>query len=128
MVHLVWIIGALIGAWGLLAVFAPEKMRRFVRFMGEEKRYYLAALFRLIVAVIFLILGRDVQQTRIILLLGLLFLIGGILVLVIPQPKIKGMLNWWITKPLWVYRLWGVAAVVFAALIIYAGWPVTAAS
>lgn len=126
MVHLAWIIGAIIGAWGLLAVLAPDKMRGFVKFMGEEKRYYLAAIFRLVVAVIFLILARDVQHTRIILLLGLLFLIGGILVLVIPGPKIKSMLDWWITKPLWVYRLWGVVAVMFGVLIIYAGWPAAA--
>jgi hypothetical protein len=123
MVHLVWMIGAMIGAWGLLAVFTPEKMRSFVRFMAKEKRYYLAAIFRFIIAVIFLILARDVQHTRIILFLGLLFLAGGILVLVIPGPRIKGMLDWWIAKPLWVYRLWGVVAAMFGVLIIYAGWP-----
>jgi hypothetical protein len=126
MVHLVWIIGALIGAWGVLAVIVPEKMRAFVRFLAKEKRYYLAALLRLLIAIVFLIFARDVQQTRIILFLGLLFLAGGILVLVIPGPKIRSMLDWWLAKPLWVYRLWGIVAVMFGVLIIYAGWPAAA--
>jgi hypothetical protein len=104
-------------------VFSPDKMRGFVRFMGEEKRYYLAAIFRFVIAVIFLIFARSVREPRVILLLALLFLAGGILVLVLPGAKIKSMIDWWITKPLWVYRLWGVVAAMFGVLIIYAGWP-----
>jgi uncharacterized protein YjeT (DUF2065 family) len=100
-------------------------MRGFVKFIGEEKRYYLAAIFRLAVAIIFLMFGNAARHPRVVWFFGLLFLIGGILVLVVPAPKIKSMIDWWIAKPLWVYRLWGVVAVLIGVLIIYAGWPAT---
>lgn len=124
MVHLVWLLGALIAAWGVTAVIKPERMHAFLRFMSRKRWYFIAAFVRLLFAVIFLMFGNDTRKPKVIWFLGLLFLTAGILVFVIPQHKIKSVINWWIARPLWVLRLWGVAAVLFGVLIIYAGWPV----
>lgn len=126
MVHLVWLLGALIVAWGLAAVIKPEWMKAFLQFMSRGRSYLLAGFLRLFYAVVFLILGKETGHPKTTLFFGLLFLTGGILVFVLPQAKIKAMINWWLAKPLWVLRVWGVAAVVFGAFVIYAGWPAAA--
>jgi uncharacterized protein YjeT (DUF2065 family) len=74
-------------------------------------------------AVIFLVFAGQTHMRKLTILFGLLFLAGGILVLVLPPDKIKALLNWWNTRPVWIYRLWGIAAFFIGAVIIYAGWP-----
>jgi hypothetical protein len=123
MVQLVWLIGALIAAWGLTAVFQPELMKRFVKFLSVSKRYLAAGIVRILMAVIFLVFAGQTHIRKLTILFGLLFLAGGILVLVLPPARIKSILNWWNARPGWVYRRWGIAAFFIGAVIIYAGWP-----
>lgn len=123
MVHLVWLIGVLIVVWGLTAVLRPEWIKRVVQFFGRGKNYLIASAIRIVMAIIFLVFAYDTRYGRFILFLGLLFLAGGILLLVLPPAKVHTMLSWWAARKQWAFRVIGIVAVLFGAIIIYTGLP-----
>lgn len=124
MVHVVWLIGALIVLWGVTAILRPEWIRRAVKFFSEKNHYLVAAFVRLLLGILFLVFAYQTRTPRVILIFGLLFLAGGILLLVMPATKRRSIFNWWTAKQLWVFRLLGAAVVVVGVLIIWAGWPI----
>jgi len=123
MAHIIWIIGALIALWGISAVLKPDWMKRFITFTAAGNRWRLAAAVKVVVGVVFLILATASRISWVIIVIGILTAGGSIIALTLKPEKMQAMMHWWQQRPLWMYRLWGVVAVLFAALIIYAGWP-----
>jgi hypothetical protein len=123
MVHIVWLIGVLFIAWGLTAILKPELIKRAVKFFSSKKNYLIAAGIRLLLGVLFLVFAYGTRMRRVTLFLGLLFLAGGILLLVLPPAKVHSILTWWSNQRVWVFRLLGVVVVLFGVLVIWAGWP-----
>ncbi len=123
MVHLVWIIGALTAVWGICILFQPVWMRQLMTLLNKGRLVYAAASVKIVIGVVFLILATQCRVPKLIIALGILTAGGSILFCMIPFGKIRAYMNWWIARPLWLYRLWALAAFLFGGLIIYAGWP-----
>lgn len=126
MAHIIWIIviiGALIALWGISAVLKPDWMKRFITFTAAGNRWRLAAAAKVVVGVVFLILATSSRIPWVLIVVGFLTAGGSIIALTLKPEKMQAMMHWCQQRPLWMYRLWGVVAVLFGALIIYAGWP-----
>ena len=123
MVHFVWIMGALTAAWAISVQFKPDWMKRSITFINKGKLVYLVAGIKVLIGIIFLILSTHCRQTWVVIIIGILMTGGATLFCMLPHEKIKTYLNWWLARPVWMYRLWGVVAILFGGLLIWAGMP-----
>lgn len=123
MANIVWIIGALTAVWGVSAVIMPGWMKACIEFIFKKRLAYLAVAMKIIGGVVFLVFARECNIPWFILTIGLLTAGGSILFCLLPFTKIQAYLQWWLNRPLWLYRLWGVLAAAFGGLLMYAGVP-----
>jgi hypothetical protein len=122
--HLVWILGAFMALWGIMAIFRPDWMKRCVDFMAVGQRFRGAAALKIVVGVIFLIFARECRNPSVIIALGILMAGGSTLFMVALKPEtIKAWIAWWQKQALWLYRLWGIVASLLGGFIIYTGIP-----
>ncbi|MBL7215678.1 MAG: hypothetical protein ISS71_08380 [Phycisphaerae bacterium] len=123
MVHIVWLAGAVTAIMGIAILFKPIWMRQSIIFINKGKVAYGIAGSKTVLGIIFLILATQCKISSIIIALGILMTIGPLLFCLLPFTKIQAYMNWWIARPEWMYRLWGVVAMLLGGLIFYAGVP-----
>ena len=123
MVHIVWLVGAVTAVMGIAILFKPFWMRQMLVFFNKGKTTYTAAASKTVLGVIFLVMARDCGHPKVIIALGILMTFGPILFCLLPFAKIQAYMNWWIARPVWLYRVWGIFAALFGAFVMYAGVP-----
>ena len=123
MVHIIWLTGAVTALLGITILFKPLWMRQMITFINKGKSVYAAAGSKIVLGVIFLVMARDCGHPKVIIALGILMTFGPILFCLLPFAKIQAYMNWWIARPVWMYRLWGIVAALFGAFVMYAGVP-----
>src|SRR4030042_5913861 len=112
------IIGIVIVAIGIVYVLKPSLMKRLFEFFKKGSRLYAAAPIRLVLAVIFLIGARECKQFWVIFVLGILFLISGILVLLLGPQKLVPILEWFQRQPEILQRIVALIVLAVGAVII----------
>jgi hypothetical protein len=123
MVHSVWCIGLLTSIWGIIAAVQPTWQKGLLHILAKGRRIYWAVALKIIVGIVFLIFATSCRIPWIMIVLGCLTVVASVLFAALPLDKIHRWLQWWQNRPLWFYRIWGAAAVLFGALIIFAGLP-----
>lgn len=123
MVHIIWIVGAIIAIAAVTALISPIWFRKWIGFFANSRLVYLPILIRIILGVLFLIFARETHVPWIIIVFGILMTGAGIIFLIMPYQNTNKFLKWWIDQPLWIYRVWAVIAAVLGAVIMYAGVP-----
>lgn len=121
--HIVWIIGAIMALGGVAMVLKPDWMKRTMDFFTARHRFQAAAVLKLIIGVVFLVLATQSRMPWVIILIGILIAVGNLWALLINPDTARNFMLWWQKKPFWVYRLWGIMGVIFGGIIIYAGIP-----
>jgi len=114
------IIGIAFIVIGIAYLVRPGIMKWLLEFFKNGSNIYLAGLLRLALAVVFLLAATACKKTWIIIVLGILFLFGGILVLILGPKRTRPILEWWLTKPVWIMRALALLTGAFGVLIIYA--------
>lgn len=125
MVHIVWVVGLIITLCGITAVFKPNWMKKYITFISKGKLVYSAAALKVLMGIVFLIFATQCKWTGFIIAVGILSAVGATVFCMIPFIKITVYLTWWQNRPLWVYRLWGIAATVFGSALMFGGFPGT---
>ncbi len=120
MTVLIKIVGIVIIVLGIAYIVRPGIMKWLMEFFKKGSNIYLAGLLRLALAVIFLLAATACKKTWIIIVLGILFLFGGILVLILGPKRTTPILEWWQKQPEWVMRALALLTGAFGVLIIYA--------
>ena len=112
---------------GIVFVFAslvyllkPDVMKRILEFFKHGKRLYIAGLIRFALAIVFLLGASRCQRPWVIIVFGILFIIGGLLIFVLGPEKLRGWLEWWQRQPSLLLRVLAVVALAAGAIIIYA--------
>ncbi len=113
------IIGIVIAAAGIVYLLKPDVMKWLMKFFKQGNRIYFAGLLRLVLAVIFLLAARECDITWVIVLFGILFLIGGLLIFVLGPQKIRWILDWYQKQSVLFLRLLALIALAIGAIIIY---------
>ncbi len=114
------ILGVLFILLGIGFIIKPQAVKWLMFFLKQGKRIYLAALLRLALAVVFLLGAGACRIQWIIAVLGILFLLGGLLIFIISPKKIGRMLDWFENKPAIVFRLLSLVVIALGAVVIYA--------
>jgi hypothetical protein len=118
----VWFIGALICAWGITAILRPDLIKRVVDFLMMGWRWRLSAAIKVIIGIIFLIFARECRLPGVIITLGILMIVGSLTALTVDPARFMNKWMQFVQQwPLWGWRCWGIMAVIFGGLILYAG-------
>ena len=123
---IVTIVGVVIIAGGLTIMINTAWIRPVMDFFSKGKWIYIAAGVRLALGILFIYAASQCQHSRIILVLGLLFLAAGIFNISANLEKQKKFIEWWKPKPDYVFSLLGLLAIIIGLLIIYGSvvaWP-----
>lgn len=120
MAQVVKFIGLLVIILGAIFLFKPEAIKNLWNFFEKGKKIYLAGALRIIAGIIFLLSASDCRLRGFIAVLGLLFLLSGMLIFFIGPDKIKILLRWWGERPLFVLRIVSVVILGLGVLIVYA--------
>lgn len=93
MLFLVKLIGFVIMGFGVAFLMDPGTMKKVIDFFEVGKRVYAAAIGRIVLAVILLLVASQAKITWIIVALGIIFLVSGILVFSMGVDKCKAMIG-----------------------------------
>ncbi|HIJ67715.1 MAG TPA: hypothetical protein HPP87_08830 [Planctomycetes bacterium] len=120
---IVWIIGVLVVGAAVLLLIKPDAYRKYVKLFVRGKLLYIPAVISIIVGVVLLIFARECHIPWVIIVVGLLSAIKGLSIFAVKLDTLKGMLNWLCERSDITLRLFGLLALAFGALILYAGVP-----
>lgn len=98
----------------------PHILKRIFEFFRRGRRLYLAGLTRFALAIVFLLGARECERFWIIFAFGILFIISGLLIFVIPLEKLKAIIDWYQKQSLLLLRVLAVITLAIGAVIIYA--------
>ncbi len=104
---------------GIVYLLRPDVMKWLMEFFKQGKRMYFAGLIRFALAIVFLVGARECKRFWVIFAFGILFIISGLLVFIIPLEKIKAYIGWWQKKSPLLLRLMALIALAIGAIIIY---------
>ena len=104
---------------GIVYLLRPDIMKWLMEFFKQGKRIYFAGLIRFALAIVFLVGARECKRFWVIFAFGILFIISGLLVFIIPLEKIKAYIGWWQKKSPLLLRLMALIALAIGAIIIY---------
>ncbi|MFC2149691.1 hypothetical protein ACFLQ8_03215, partial [Candidatus Auribacterota bacterium] len=105
MLMLIKIVGVIIICFGLTFLINPAAIKKFIAYFEEGKRMYSIAVIRLILGVIFLLSASDCRLVGVMIVLGILFLIGGISIFALGLDKCRSVVKWYQGKSDLVLRI-----------------------
>jgi mannose/fructose/N-acetylgalactosamine-specific phosphotransferase system component IIC len=121
MQYSVWIVGALVAAWGVAVAIKPQWMKRVMDFFVVGRRFWLGAAAKVAIGIIFLVFARECREPGIIIAIGVIIVVSNLFVLTLEPEKVHRMMAYFQKQPPWIYRTWGVVAALFGGLLLYAG-------
>lgn len=112
-------IGLVIIGMGTVITLNPNAFKAIINFWKQGKKIYIAGIARLIFGIIFLLAAQRCRLPRVVSILGVLTIIGGIIIFVIGPQRIQTIFGWWDKRPPLIIRLMGFIALSIGALILY---------
>ena len=113
------IIGIVFVFMKIVYFLKPDIMKRLMEFFKQGRRMYLAAMIRLVLAIVFLLAARQCRQFWVIFAFGVLFIISGLLIFILGSEKVKSYINWWQKQPVILLRVMALVGLALGAIIIY---------
>jgi len=112
-------LGIVIVVVGIVYLLRPDVMKWLIEFLKQGKRIYLAGLIRLALAVIFLLGAHECDITWVIVVFGILFLIGAVLIFILGPEKLRRILDWYQKQSVLLLQVLALIALAIGAIIIY---------
>jgi uncharacterized protein YjeT (DUF2065 family) len=113
-------IGTFIVCMGLVYLIKPGVIRILIQFFAKGRRLYLAAFVRFVLATVFFIGARECGVTWLIITFGAIFLLSGLLIFILGLEKARGILNWYLKQPDFIFRILASIVLIVGLLIVYA--------
>jgi uncharacterized protein YjeT (DUF2065 family) len=118
---IVVLVGALIALIGLAVIIAPVALKKVLWALIESDRFYLIAIARIVIGVLFLLAARETGSRLFISIVGVSLILAGLLIPVLGRTRTRAVAEWWMKKSDGILRLWGLMALVLGAALIGAG-------
>ena len=115
------LLGVMIVAMGLAALMAPGTLKRLLRHLTEAGRFYIVAVLRFVIGVLFLLAAGSTRLPIFVTAVGVLSIAAGLLMPVLGAARLKAIVDWWLARGDIVLRLWGLVACAFGLLLVWAG-------
>ena len=113
-------VGILIILAAIWLIIKPQVCVKMMGFLARGRMVYLVGILRLAVGVLLLVSSRECEHTRVVIALGILFLVSGASVFIIRLDKVKTTLNWLSKRSMITIRLIALIPILIGAVIIWA--------
>ena len=121
MPEVVVVAGVLVSGISLYLFALPRVLPGLLDKVFGTRWLYAAALFRLLLGAALIASADTVAYPRAVALFGWLFVLGGLIIVVIPAPVLRRMVGRFSRLSPGLARLWLSAAVTFGLFLAYAG-------
>ena len=111
-------IGIIIALMGIVYLLRPDIIKKLMNFFRKGRRIYFSGVLRLALAVVFLVGARECRYFTIILVSGIIFLVGGLLIFLLGPEKIRKILDWYQEQPVLIFRIIAIIVLAFGVIII----------
>lgn len=112
--------GTFIVGVGLVYLIRPDFFRRIMQFFAKGRRLYLAAIARFALAIIFFIGARECDVTWLIVTFGAIFLLSGLLIFMLGLEKARGIIDWYLEQPGFIFRILALIVLGVGLIIVIA--------
>jgi hypothetical protein len=123
MSYLVAAIATLILAIGALGVVVPERLVAILSVWSPDTLMAVGIATRLAIGVIFLAGASRCRIPAVITGIGLLALAGAVLLVLLGEPRVDALVQWWTHLPSLAIRAWCALTMLIGALVLYAALP-----
>ena len=113
------IVGLIIFVAAIAYLAKPSAARWMMEFFKKGRRLYFVGLLRIGLAVVFLLGARQSNVVWLITAFGIMFLISGILIFVLPVEKLRSIFDWYLKQSLLTIRILGAITAAIGVGIIY---------
>jgi hypothetical protein len=114
------IIGVIFILLGIGFLLKPQAVKHLMNFMKKGKRIYLAGVVRFILGIVLLLGANASRQPTIITILGILFLLGGLIIFLLGAERIGRILEFYGRQPDLLFRFLSLIPITIGGLVIYA--------
>lgn len=115
------ILGALVGILGVVGVLQPQRVSAWVTSFWQEDNLGLAVGMRLAFGAVLVVAASECRWPQLIRALGLLNLISAAALVALGKERVQAFVAKWVDLSPTLKRVWSCAAVVYGAVLIYAG-------
>ncbi|MGH2271699.1 hypothetical protein ACQ9LF_07855 [Anaerohalosphaeraceae bacterium U12dextr] len=123
MAYLICLIGLFTAAMGCSVIMQPTVLSKILHVCKKTPFLYLSSGIKTAIGILFLIRATSCTRPWIIILIGILTTIGSLSMFFIPKTRSQRLFEYILRQPQWIFRVWGLTALAFGILIIWAGWP-----
>jgi hypothetical protein len=120
MVVLAFILSLFVAVLGAVGIVSPVKLLAFARRFESQAGIYVAAVFRIIMGVVFLYSAPTSRFPEIVRILGIVILVAGLITPLIGRERFRRMLHWWSARGSAFMRVWAGFALGFGLFLAYA--------
>lgn len=121
MTIVVVLVGALIALTGLAVIIAPSMLKKALWALIESDRFYLIAITRVVLGVLFLLAAGQTNSPLFVRIVGVFMILAGLLIPVMGKTRVRAFAEWWLKKGDGMLRVWGVMAALFGLVLARAG-------
>lgn len=121
MAYFVSILGILMVAIGLFWLVQPKHLVTLIERWKHPSRFWFAVLVRLVLGIVFLIVAPACRVPVVIQVFGGIAIAAALIILALGQQRLDRFIAWWLSRSPAVIRVSASFAVVFGALLVYAG-------
>lgn len=123
MASVIWLTGLLVAGLGIGIILQPVIFTKTLKAFKKQVFLYLVGTIRSALGVIFLVWARSCNKPLIIIIFGILMIFSAAVIFLVPKTRLFHLMDFFLKRPQWLHRIWGLAAVAIGAIIIWAGWP-----
>ena len=98
----------------------PDILKSLMEFFKKGRRIYLAALARFVLGIVFLLGARECDMPVVIGILGVVFLVAGLLIILLGPEKVNGIIDWYQKQSKFFFRTLALVLFALGIAIIYA--------
>lgn len=121
MAIVVVLVGALIALLGLAVIIAPSTLKKALWALIESDRFYLVAIARVVLGVLFLLAAGQSNSPIFVTVVGVVMILAGVLIPVLGKTRVRAFAEWWLKRGDGMLRIWGVLALLFGIVLARAG-------
>jgi hypothetical protein len=111
--------GLFVAAFSLILMVRTEQMSPLLDRFLLTRWIYLGAFIRLMLGVALIASAHTVEYPRIIAALGWFMVLGGLLLVAVPQTFWIALGKWFSALPIAIMRVWLVFGLLFGAALLY---------
>jgi uncharacterized membrane protein YidH (DUF202 family) len=121
------LVGIVVGTFGLIGVVAPDRLLRTASALLSPGAIYAVAALRLAFGLAILLVAGRSRAPIALRVLGVLFLLSGVVTMSIGVERARGMIEWARAQDTTAIRLGATVAVMVGAFIVYSVVPARSA-